>query len=496
MPPEKGRFDYEQLRQFVHLFAPELEVLPAEDVAGISKALKPDDPPRVIVRRDEGKNYLYLGYSHAVAERNHQRVTVFARADISQVTAAFLAPREEFDALLVVDRRGETIAQRSRSGLDLTRVSTLREPTEPPPSETEKDKDKDKDETSLFAQLRGTTNVATVRIGSTDYKLFVQPMQLSLLGAVGDDNAPTPEEWTICGLVKKDRFRAASSAIAITYWLWIGGFLAAFCLMVPLLKLRMLKPRERLRRFDAVAAAAAVFLMCALATFLVLDVYYFGVRFSSAVDEELQSVARGIAKSTSFEFKAIYEELTELEKPELWNALKYHEGEAEGRAPLDVLRETMKPRDTGAIVIRDHRPVCNPESMCRDSLLAMFVSPEWQPRTPYPFFKQVTWADDRGWQRVKWSTSKKVTPFINLAEAKFPFFDAMKLALRMHEPGSTDRQWGVSVIRSPNTGEELTVFWKALLPVARPAEATTGKPGRTGDADLIGASLAMPPLSL
>ena len=46
-------------------------------------------------------------------------------------------------------------------------------------------------------------------IGGAAYKLYVQPVLLSLYAPDGKE----PEEWSICGLVRADHFRAASSAI-------------------------------------------------------------------------------------------------------------------------------------------------------------------------------------------------------------------------------------------------------------------------------------------
>ena len=97
-------------------------------------------------------------------------------------------------------------------------------------------------------------------------------------------------------------------------------------------------------------------------------------------------------------------------------------------------------------------------------------------RSSTPFFKLMVWSDDAGWQRIKWSTSPVVTPFINVAEAKLPYFDSLKLARRLVLSQPDVPSNGVSVMTSPNTGEKLTVFWRALPPLdgallVTPAEA-------------------------
>ena len=149
------------------------------------------------------------------------------------------------DAMVLADRNGATIAQRSSSGLALTSIEKLRDHEQSAPSGTHADTP------SIIDRTRGTTNLAVVTIGAADYMLYVQPVQLSMMHE-GKDHAQTPEEWTLCGLVRLDRFRASSSTIPTTYWLFSGAVLALICLAIPLLKLRVLSARERLRRIDGV----------------------------------------------------------------------------------------------------------------------------------------------------------------------------------------------------------------------------------------------------
>jgi hypothetical protein len=87
----------------------------------------------------------------------------------------------------------------------------------------------------------GIRSIADVTLGGAAYRFYVQPVQLSLLAADGKQ----PEEWGLCGLVRVDRFRADSSAISSTYWLMLIAALAVLCLIIPLLKLHVLSPRER-----------------------------------------------------------------------------------------------------------------------------------------------------------------------------------------------------------------------------------------------------------
>jgi hypothetical protein len=114
----------------------------------------------------------------------------------------------------------------------------------------------------------------------------------------------------------------------------------------------------------------------------------------------------------------------------------------------------------------------------------------------YPFFKVMTWSDDGGWQRVKWSTAPVVTPFINIDEAKFGFVDPLKMARRFAGDGTMPSA-GVSVQPSPNTGEKLTLFWRALPPLPPldlPTPETAGR--KETPHDLLGEAMATTPVSL
>src|SRR5262249_61902905 len=93
-------------------------------------------------------------------------------------------------------------------------------------------------------------------------------------------------------------------------------------------------------------------------------------------------------------------------------------------------------------------------------------------------FKLMAWRHGRGLQGIKWSTEPVVTPFINIDDAKFAYVESLKTARRVARtsgdaasadavPGDASATFpasGVAVIPSPNTGEKLTAFWRALPP--------------------------------
>ena len=454
-----------QLDQYVKLFAPELEILDkpnqpiVQDEAGEPIVLF-DDPPRVLVRLDEGKNFVHLFYKHVVGRRGKSvSVSVSAKADIDRVVSDSLASRSEFDALGLVDRDGRVIAQRSSSGIELAWINRLTAETPTPQSRTMSQESA----SNAFATLRATGKIVDVTIGGADYKLFVQPVNLSLLAKSGKE----AEEWALCGLVRSDHFRAASSAISSTYWLMLIAALALLCLVIPLLKLRVLGRRERFRGGDGVLVAATTFLIAALMTFCVLDVYYFSYAFRNVTDRQLRGAADEIRRSVIAEAEAavaeldsradtLYDDLTGLLKGE--------------HAPETQVRFEKQKRGES-----EQRLGCDPVWACGQDLLLEKGALE----RPYPFFKVIAWSDSGGTQRAKRTTDKSITPFISIAALEY--FGDLDRARRLEFDKGVPRH-GVSVVQSPNTGAPLTVFWKAL-----PDD---------GWSDLTAASLVTTPMSV
>jgi hypothetical protein len=466
-PFEKG--DVDLLQKYVRLLSRELEIVTDDPNNPAWKKVTPGDPPNVRIQRDEGRNYLYLGYRH---EKEHRKgrsaVSLIARGDIDQVTARSLT-RKDFDALLLLDDHGATIAQQSSAGLELTSIAKLRDRGQSAASSPN----------GVFERLRGTTGLAVVTIGAADYMLYTQPLQLSLI----DEEkraTQTPEEWTLCGLVRLDRFRAASSTIPTTYWLCFGAVLAFICFAIPLLKLRVLSPRERLTRFDSVSIAAAIFMLMALATFTAQDVRMFGAIVPAAVDDQIRRVAASMLAHVRLEAAAVDSQMSAFSSEALWQQLKYNGEEFQ---TLRDIRTHLSPDEDPLINLggdASGRSQCKPSWSCRAGVLGQLG------RIDYPFLKMMVWTDEVGGQRIKWSISPAVTPFVNIGEAKVAYFESLRLARRLYRSNPNVPMDGVSVITSANTGEKLTAFWRALPPLEGPPLKS----------DVTGMTLLTTPVSL
>jgi hypothetical protein len=428
----------QKFKTFVALFTKDLEV-----TSGIPKSrlLKetpeqeerhvvkfPGDPPRVVIRRDEGTNFLYLGYSHDGHKATEP--VIEAQSNIEKVVRPFIKSRNEFEALVLTDRSGRTIAQYSAKGLRLERVDGLdfsvtaqSSPQAPKPT---------------FEGVRNSGKVASVVIGDVVYKFYAQPLVLSLM--VDKKESTQPEEWTLCGLVRADRFGAASMAISPNYWLLFVLALLAICLGVPILKVHVLKPRERFHRSDGVLVATTTFLLAGLIGMGAFDAYYFGYRFKTNNDEQLRLVSDKMASNLEHETMDIRSQVDSF------------------RSSPDIDNQSENLPEVKLDVTTSGKFSCTPEDACRNNLLAAV---DWA-NYPYPYFDLVSWSDKKGTQRNKWSTSNGLTPFINLRLAKVSYFDALERANLLNPGTAAPVDVGMAVLPSPNTGNNITVLWEAL----------------------------------
>ena len=454
----------DSLGEYVRLFSRgDLEVRQADKAPATADSTNIEDvlmrfaadPPVVRIQRDEGKNYLYIGSRPRDGdERSVSKVVV--RNNIEMLATSYLEVGSEFDGLLLADSSGRVIAQ-SAAAVNLARVDTLIDAPRPDQRAS------GEQHRPTFASLRMSSNVANVTVGDAGYKLYVQPVQLSLIALRTDQQtgktiAGDPEEWVLCGLVRADHFRAEAAAISYTYLLWFSTALAALCLGIPLVKLRVLSPRERVTANDGVWVSVTTFAAAGLLTLIGMDVYAFRYDFRRAVDERLQRVAQKLRANLSDELTQIDRQLAELQDA--------------GASAMARVDDAVKGRTdkTPKIVVKPHDEVdddaqhtkCRPEPACDSRLLEKPTEGGVIPQT-YQYFDIAAWNDVKGSQRVKWSTTATVTPFLNIKDERLPHYQALERAWRLAGSPLPAPTNGISLFMSPSTGERVTVFWRAIL---------------------------------
>src|SRR5262249_15501779 len=141
-----------------------------------------------------------------------------------------------FDEVIVADSSdGQVIYERGRSSATLVNLNTLG--SEPKLTE------------------RSSAMIETELAGNR-FKLFLQPIQLPLTSAGSERGA----RWVICGLVAADRFQELSFSVSYNYVVTFAALLAAVLLVLPMIKLALMGPKDRLLRSNVFSVAASAVL--------------------------------------------------------------------------------------------------------------------------------------------------------------------------------------------------------------------------------------------
>jgi hypothetical protein len=433
----KGRNEAKQqenLAAGVRKFAPELEILtattesPKQTAAGGSdeELLKnANDPPYIRLSRDEG--HWSLDVAARIAVDKDTVLRVLAKADIENVVQPPLrATQADFDAVLLVAQNGDVIARRSPIGIALSNIqNVLRQRGD------RRALDRNAPETS-FDTVRDFSNVMPLSIGDAEYKIYLQPVPLSLVDKDGKS-----EGWVICGLVRADRFRAEVSALSYPTLLWFTAALAVVLLAIPFVKLHVLRPRERLHANDAGWVTAAMFVSVGLLAIAALDVVVFDFRFRHVVDDRLARVSKEIDAHVSAEVARILEQSRNITDANVKSVSEQLGGD--GLPTIDPSGKSLEP---GQPLVCDPRPSCGLISFKTDG-------------TSYPFIYQASWFGRDGRQLIKQMPGLSITPFINMRTERIEYLPEIDRAWM-----SPDESRGIAVLKSPNTGRPITVLWR------------------------------------
>ena len=462
------------LGDYLNKVAPQLKTVESEDLKVIGEDY--GDPPNIAVRADEGTHFLYFAF-----QRTPKKATTkyAVRTDLDKLIRNLLPPadRYPFDVMLVAQSDGTVIFQRSSPGVAVARVDVLEDESglsKTGRSEPSKEKSQPRPGGLLYSKF------SEVKLAGVLYRLYSQPLQLSLQLIVpgkksAEDKATRqPEQWVLCGLVRADAFRSESQSISYTSILWVSVFILLALLTPPFLKLIVSAPAERLRARDVVVTAVFTCVSAAAVTFILLDLYHWRKDFDEKAEDQMLGLADAIDRNFSDEQKAAFEQLEEFSK------------EDKLRAALREARVFSQQRpqfegDEGA---------CEPKLACRTQILASDDSAKSV--SVYPFLQYASWSDSKGDQRVKWTTKRHVTPFINLDDPAIVYYPSVKRAFEDPGAGSPNSApaKGIESQYSTTTGDNITVFWELL--------DIDGKPiaGKFDPKNVFCASLVTRPISV
>lgn len=420
--------------EHVHDIARSLQKVDKEDVEDIDDEYH--DPPRIVVRADEGSHFLYFAYRRQVSKPAKQYVL---RTDLDKLISDLLPPpdRNPFDVILVAQSDGAVVFQAAAPGISVTQIG---EPEGQP--QATRSTAVEPINAKSFSEL---SSLAEVTVANTVYRLYAEPLPLPLPPFLseqkrkdGADSGPAKSTWIVLGLVRADQFRKECQAIPYRYFLWVSFILVLALAATPFLKVFTSAPAERLRPRDVPAIAVLGCVAATAITFMLLDSYYWHRGIEEKDEARMKNLAREIDSSLGAEQEAAFQQLDALStKPQLVKALSAAQSDQ---------------GETRSIADCDSRGVCQKQILANQDLNLEF----------YDHPQILTWSDETGRQLVKWTVKSQVTPFLRLDDPSIPYYPAVKRAFA--DPGATGpnpvSKEGIGALYSPNTGENLTIFWK------------------------------------
>jgi hypothetical protein len=234
----------------------------------------------------------------------------------------FVSHQAAFEAVLLADEHGEVINQPPE--MSIQSLGLLLDP-----AGSLQAKGNDKAESASFQTVLHTLMGSSrdreleVEIHGRKFKLFVQPVRLVPEAAPGKSSRPKEEkvpaeqerhrDWLLCGLVPSASITSASLAVPPSYLAAAVAVLLLCLLSWPLLKLKLLGERQRVRMADLLMVALCSVLGVCLLTLILLDFdHHRGLE--SQADSQLQGFASRMAYNLEQEIRRAYAQLEVLEQ--------------------------------------------------------------------------------------------------------------------------------------------------------------------------------------
>jgi hypothetical protein len=269
--------------------------LQATNVTVMSKpASEPLSTPRIEVKEESSEHWLYYEYAVAYPPNALSPATylsVKARINFEQLVGPFVNKREMqenqgslyqdgFDAVLIagLDDQMTILFQESSAKMRMLSLNNLTTNTG------------GKVDLKLLGQ---STNTSDVKLGPADYKLFLQPIQLSV-NAVADK--PESLRWVACGLVEGIHFEQQRMAVSYNVLIAFGFITVLVAVSWSFLKLLFMGPKDRFRKLDAYMLGFAAFMIAALLTLGGLFYYFYNATLTAG-EADLETFAGSIKQN-------------------------------------------------------------------------------------------------------------------------------------------------------------------------------------------------------
>lgn len=286
----------------------------------------------------------------------------------------------------------------------------------------------------------GSSGITQVNIAEADHKLFYQPIQLTVPKAGSDSEQSF--KLTVCGLVRSDQLTKRTFSFSYTLLLLAVLLVLITAASGPLIKLRLLGPKDRLSKADVVLTACSAFFATALVTLTLLDFYTYA-NLENQLDGQLELLAESVDHNLRRELAGALDQLDALGR-------KLVDDPSIVQAETPCASNSNGSDNQSAVRTKDFQ----------ENILNGALGPE---TTKYPYFNNAMWIDLSGEQRTKLTTRRKHTTFISVEER--PFFKAAKegkswdLAVTSDVHGER-RKLYLDAINSRTSGDNVAVISK------------------------------------
>jgi hypothetical protein len=337
-----------------------------------------------------------------------------------------------FDYLVLTDKDGRVITDTHRAAHTGIRITHLQEISEQGSGEAKNDKDNE----VTLEHLKRSSQLRTVRVAGTRYRLFSRPVQI-ITGKTAEN--VDVETWVLAGLISSDRMLRDTLTVApqlasFLVILFILGFLSW-----PILKVLTMDRRERMRFFDLYLLPMSSFavLVVLTATLASLDG---NAQLRRDVSLRLESLAENIDGRFTGELGDLRRQLDDYDS-ELKTQLV--SDQVLSRKVFDT--STPKSLLAARNLLGSEGPVA--EKITRDAkgreIAKLGIS---SPKT-YEYLTSVFWMNEEGTQFAK----ANIRP-ANTAWVKLDHRDYFK-AIADHLYWGADSDWFFQTYRSITTGE-------------------------------------------
>ncbi len=201
-------------------------------------------------------------------------------ATLQELLEPLLGTRKAFDAVLLADEHGEVIYQQGAPDLGVHRLDRLLDETQAARAQREGERGR-----VDFSSFMSSSRVVDVQASGRGFKVFLQPVSLSLGSPTGAHSEREPHQvWLLGGLVSRNNFVLKSLAFSSSVLTLLLGVLVVVAVSWPLLKLKLLGERQRLRIADVLLLGVCSLLGVSVLLLLALDYFAY---------DALKETARG-----------------------------------------------------------------------------------------------------------------------------------------------------------------------------------------------------------